>query len=180
MRNCYQHPSQNILQHGFSVARYFSKLKSSVHLSEIEGWKLPCWWNDTALWDNVLPYDDMIKYMIYHDMGKPMCRTVDDLGTHFYNHAQVSYDLSVKCFGEGDISQLILHDMDMHTMTNDQIDGIIDMRLYPSLLISALCELHSNANMFGGISSPGFKIKYKKLDKRGKKIISMLAHQRQI
>jgi hypothetical protein len=41
-------------------------------------------------------------------------------------------------------------------------------------LLTGLCEIHSNARMFGGIESTGFKIKWKHLDKMGKRIIERI------
>lgn len=40
-----------------------------------------------------------------------------------------------------------------------------------TLLIAGLCEIHSNADMFGGIDSTSFKIKWKQINQRGKRII---------
>jgi hypothetical protein len=37
-----------------------------------------------------------------------------------------------------------------------------------------LCEIHANADMFGGINSTSFKIKFKQINKRGKAIINFL------
>jgi hypothetical protein len=41
-------------------------------------------------------------------------------------------------------------------------------------LLTSLCELHSNASMFGGIESTSFKIKYKQLDKRGNQVLKLI------
>ena len=43
-----------------------------------------------------------------------------------------------------------------------------------SLLITGLSEIHANANMFGGIESTSFKIKYKQINSRGKQILKHL------
>jgi hypothetical protein len=43
-----------------------------------------------------------------------------------------------------------------------------------TLLVTSLCELHSNASMFGGIESTSFKIKYKQLDKRGNQVLKLI------
>ncbi len=39
-----------------------------------------------------------------------------------------------------------------------------------TLLLAALAEIHSNSRMFGGENSDSFKIKFKKLEQRGKQI----------
>ena len=43
-----------------------------------------------------------------------------------------------------------------------------------SLLLVALSEIHANAEMFGGIESTSFKIKWKQIDKRGNAICKLL------
>lgn len=40
-------------------------------------------------------------------------------------------------------------------------------------LIAGLSEIHANASMFGGIDSTSFKIKWKQISKRGKKILAL-------
>jgi hypothetical protein len=45
----------------------------------------------------------------------------------------------------------------------------------PVLLLTGLCELHSNAQMFGGIDSTSFKIKFKQLERLGKKVIERIS-----
>lgn len=43
-----------------------------------------------------------------------------------------------------------------------------------TLLVTSLCEIHANADMFGGIESSSFKIKFKQLDRRGNQIIKKI------
>lgn len=43
-----------------------------------------------------------------------------------------------------------------------------------SLLVTGLAEIHANAEMFGGLNSIGFKIKYKQINQRGKQILKIL------
>ena len=43
-----------------------------------------------------------------------------------------------------------------------------------SLLLAGLAEIHSNAEMFGGLDSVSFKIKWKQINKRGKAICKLL------
>jgi len=64
--------------------------------------------------------------------------------------------------------------MVLHTCTADQLATKLSEWSSEhafSLLVAALCELHANAKMFGGIESTSFKIKWKKLNKRGKQIV---------
>jgi hypothetical protein len=46
-----------------------------------------------------------------------------------------------------------------------------------SLLITGLAEIHANAEMFGGIESTSFKMKYKQINRRGKQIIKILKEE---
>lgn len=62
--------------------------------------------------------------------------------------------------------------MVLHTETYEQVIARnLSLKTRMTLLVTALAELHSNAAMFGGIESTSFKIKWKKLDKLGKKLI---------
>ena len=68
-------------------------------------------------------------------------------------------------------------DMEVHTMKADDLDEFCQRPEAASLLITAMCEIHSNASMFGGIDSTSFKMKWKHLDRRGKQIAKALAAQ---
>lgn len=177
MRNCPQTETQNVLQHGISVANHFKQLKKIItqQSTDITLWKLPEWIYDPYLWDNCVDQSTMIQYMIYHDCGKPFCRIVDHDGKHhFPNHAQISKQTWLQFSNNALIAELIEKDMDMHIMTNEKMCTFIHDKLAPSLIISALCELHSNCHMFGGIESTSFKIKWKRLNKFGKMYLMLI------
>lgn len=173
MKACNQTREQTILQHGLSVWR-FTRLLLDKDYSHF---KLPDWWNDYApeIYRNLFDRKTIKHYTIWHDCGKPSCVEFDEQGRqHFPNHAEISYNIFFQTFGEkySDSAVLIKHDMLLHTATLEQIDSmqIADKRILATLLISALAELHSNAQMFGGIESTGFKIKWKRYCKLGLKI----------
>lgn len=127
---------------------------------------------DSKLWSNAIHPKQMIQYMIYHDCGKPLCITIDDQGKrHFPNHAEVSYKTWLSHGSDEQIGQLIKMDMDLHLMKSGQELKFSRQPQACSLIISALCEIHSNAEMFGGIDSTNFKIKWKHLDKFAKRIL---------
>ncbi len=111
-------------------------------------------------------------YNIYHDIGKPFCRVMDEDGKqHFPDHAQVSYETWMTVSDDETVGNLILHDMDCHTLKfDDFIKQGLSVKDTCTLLITALAELHSNASIFGGIESISFKIKFKQLDKLGKRL----------
>ncbi len=116
------------------------------------------------------------------EMGRQTyCIEIDEEGRrHFPNHAQVSYETHKKYLNNSIVSNLILKDMVFHTIKADDVEDFInnnDIKTVLTLLVTALCELHSNASMFGGIESDSFKMKFKQLDRRGKQVLSLIAKQ---
>ena len=67
-------------------------------------------------------------------------------------------------------------DMDIHLLKADGIEEFASRPEAATLLLTSLAEIHSNAAMFGGIDSTSFKIKWKHINKRGKKIIEAWNH----
>ena len=175
MKNCEQAKNQNVLEHGTSVARYFNNLYNHIHKKEPlkYEWKLPEWIYSKTLWNNILDKKTIIKYHIYHDCGKPYCLEYDKDGKkHFPNHAKVSSDIWLSINpNEQTIGELILKDMDIHLTKPKDYKLISESPYWATQIITGLCELHSNANMFGGIESTSFKIKYKTINKLAKRIL---------
>lgn len=60
--------------------------------------------------------------------------------------------------------------MESHKFKAIEIEDFIKIPDCITLLIAGLCEVHSNASMFGGIDSVSFKIKWKQIDRRGREI----------
>jgi hypothetical protein len=172
MLTCYQFKDMNVLQHGQDVNRWYNDLIGAQSLD----WRKPEWLDKAlAATANIDP--EIIRlYQIYHDCGKPFCRIVDEDGKqHFPNHAEVSYQTWLKHSDGSDMSlhiaRLIRKDMDCHTAKGEEsIKAFIEDKDAHILLLTGLCELHSNAQMFGGIESTSFKIKFKQLDKIGRKL----------
>lgn len=176
MSNCEQTKGMSVLEHGESVNRYYKDLYSHLTTgSELEyTWKLPTWILDhkDVILENLLDQDTINTYQIYHDCGKPYCRTVDTEGrVHFPDHANVSKQTWLDNGGSEQVAKLIGMDMVVHTMKAEDIPEFIKNPEAITLLITALCEIHSNCSMFGGIESTSFKIKWKHLDKRGRAIL---------
>lgn len=146
---------------------------------DTEGYRLPQWYieHKDSILENLHDWKTIKHYNIWHDIGKPYCLTIDADGKqHFPNHAKKSKEIWDELFPQHSIiSNLIAHDMDFHTMTFDELmeQGLSTQDLC-TLMLTALAELHSNASMFGGIESTSFKIKFKKLEKLGKKICDKL------
>lgn len=177
MRACEQTPGMSVFEHGLQVARYFRDLQQHV----MEGkplryeWKLPEWAYSAELWQRLVPTDHIMQYQIYHDCGKPFCRTVDEQGrAHFPDHAKVSAGLW-RDLGQSDLeADLIAKDMDAHLLKDEGVSDFCASPLAATLLLTALSEIHANAAMFGGLDSISFKMKYKQLSRRGKAIVANL------
>jgi hypothetical protein len=173
MRSCEQTSGLNVLEHGYQVDRRFKDLTGPRELE----WRLPDWF--TELGDRLLalcpPPEVMSTYHIYHDVGKPFCLTIDADGRrHFPNHATVSSAIWRASGGDERIARLMQHDMDFHLMKPSEAESYPHLDLAPALLITALCEIHANAQMFGGIKSDSFCIKWKRLSKIGNRIIPLI------
>ncbi len=110
----------------------------------------------------------MAEYAEFHDCGKPFCRIVDEQGRqHFPDHAATSERVWLDVGGDPQAARLMGLDMDAHLLTPETLPDFAARPEAASLLLMAIAETHSNALMFGGTDSDGFKIKMKKLDKRG-------------
>lgn len=188
MRSCFQFRDQSVYDHGLSVRRWYIELRD--HLLDGDAltsvWRLPDWIGHPLLREILGGLDETImdSYQVFHDCGKPTCRIVDADGhQHFPDHANVSRERWLECSNGSasahEVADLIGMDMDAHLLKPDDVDGFASRPQAIPLLLTALCEVHSNATMFGGIESDGFKIKWKKLNKLGGRIINAIVAQRQ-
>ena len=177
MKACPQTDTQTVYEHGVAVSLKYKELLQYLRTgSPISGWRLPEWINHPSILPNLFPDHIMETYHIYHDCGKPYCIEYDAEGKrHFPNHAVVSYERWTSCVPNttenNQIGNLILMDMDVHMLKNASASHFAVRDEAISLLITALCEIHANAEMFGGIESTSFKIKWKHLNKVGKSIL---------
>lgn len=108
MRECFQFESMNMLDHGESVREWYEDLRSRV-LGEayLFTWRLPSWIDSPLIKEHFLTANDEVirLYQIYHDCGKPLCRTVDAEGKqHFPNHAEVSKARWLECGGSQEVA----------------------------------------------------------------------------
>lgn len=176
MKHCYQTESQNVFQHGLSVFSHYSKLLNS----QWDSFRIPEWL--TKYKDEILksqhPFKTVKHATIFHDIGKPFCLTVDDIGRrHFPNHEVESERKWLELFPQRTTeARLIRDDMLFHTKKYDELYALrLSTQDICTHLLIALAELHSNAALFGGrTDSDGFKIKWKRLDKLGGKFCEEL------
>jgi hypothetical protein len=178
MQSGFQTKGISYWEHGALVAARFRDL---MNPNPNMVWRLPDWFTENADWirAQLAPdFDTIIKYQQWHDCGKPYTRTVDDEGkVHYPDHAKVSAEIWRELGGDPMIVYLIEHDMDCHLLRPDGACAFASQPHALILLTSALCELHANASMFGGLSSDSFKIKYKRLDRCGKLILNQLSKE---
>jgi hypothetical protein len=180
MRTCFQFQDQSVLEHGWSVHRWFLDLYNFIHAGQpLSGqWRIPSWLNESTreiFASRLLPLETLKDYHVYHDCGKPQCRVVDENGRqHFPGHASVSHTRWLEAGGDATVAELILRDMEVHLLKGEGVKEFASSPLAVSLLLTALAEVHSNAQMFGGIESDSFKMKFKHIERRGKAILSQL------
>lgn len=183
MKSCRQTKNQSILEHGFSVKNHLFDLTSFLEKGTPLkfSWKLPSWLleNKDLILSNLPSKQTLKLYTVFHDIGKPFCHTIDTEGkSHFPNHSKVSYEVFNKYFSNDIAANLILHDMDIHLLKSNDVESFSKNPYCLTLLITGLAEIHSNSDLFGGVDSTSFKIKYKHIEKRGKQIINQLKNNK--
>lgn len=141
-------------------------------------WQLPAWFttNSARIQHDLAPHcTTMLTYQLWHDCGKPFCRTLDDAAKpHYPGHAELSAELYLACGGDPTVAELISADMLCHTLRPSEAALLAQNPHALKLLCTALCELHANASMFGGLESDSFKIKFKRLEKLGKNVLNLI------
>ena len=179
MQACEQTQGQSVLAHGQAVHEaYLECWHAGQSGSFPRGWRQPKWWNAQSahrLVELQPSLEIMEDYHVFHDCGKPYCRTVDDQGrVHFPDHARLSAQIWQQLGGSSEQAWLMSQDMLFHTGTAQDIDAIGTHPLAPALLMTALAELHANAPLFGGIHTDSFKAKAKRLERRGAQLMRLL------
>lgn len=182
MTECFQSKGQNMLEHGLSVHNHMfdlvAYLKDQTHGFKNK-WRMPSWFFPYAnqLSENLCSDFTIDRYTIMHDCGKSKVQIQsENMGLMFPGHAQASYETWMTCSDDEEIGELIRRDMEVHTLKTEQVPDFCkgDKRIACTLLLTALAEIHSNAEMFGGMESDSFKIKFKHLEKKGKAICQYL------
>lgn len=178
MRGCEQTSGMTILQHGEMVRDHYVDLVGHLRHGKplAYQWRLPDWIADPLLLANLPSDDTMAEYHVFHDVGKPACRTVDADGRqHFPDHAAASARVWREAGGDEEVAHLIASDMDIHLLKGEGVEAFAGRPEACALLLTGLAEITANASMFGGIESTSFKIKFKNLDKRGRAIVKAIA-----
>jgi hypothetical protein len=179
MMNCEQTKGMSVLDHGVMVKDYLFDLVGFLRDGKeySKQWRFPEWLfnHSKDIVNSLLDDYTLEKYAIFHDCGKPACKVTDQEGkAHFPNHAEKSYEVWNLISEDKQVAELILHDMDIHTIKAEELPQFCKKKEAVSHLLVGLAEVHANAHMFGGLNSDSFKIKWKQLDKRGKAICKLL------
>lgn len=178
MQNCFQTNNQSVYQHGISVKDFTIKLIGILEgNNSSDNFKLPDWFMQyrVEILQRLFPKDIIEEYAIYHDCSKPYCIEYDEFGKkHFPNHSELSYKKWLEVGGNLDAAILMKMDMDIHLLKNKDIHEFASRSQAITLLLVGLAEIYSNSQMFGGIDSLSFKIKYKQIEKRGAAICKIL------
>jgi len=175
MTRCEQAPGLSVLRHGQLVRRRYADLVG--HLRDGRplsmDWKLPEWCFDPLAVEGLPDDATMARYQVFHDCGKPAVLTVDAEGRrHFPGHAEASRDAWLAAGGSREVADLIAMDMDAHLLKHEGVPEFARRPQARALLLTALAEIHANAEMFGGRDSVSFKAKWKNLDRRGKAVLA--------
>lgn len=177
MQGCEQTVGVSVLRHGIMVRRAYLTLVDVIsgRRSAPQGWRIPNWAMNKTILHQQMPPEVVATYQVYHDCGKPFVQIVDTDGrTHFPDHAAASERMWLKAGGDVEVGRLIRMDMDAHLLKGGQIADFASRPQAATLLLTALAEVHANAEMFGGLNSDSFKIKIKHLDKRGRQVVAMI------
>jgi len=184
MKECPQTNNQSVWQHGESVKSYLNDLlKHLIYKEKLQyNWKLPEWIYDPIFIRNIV-CNLIDQYALYHDCGKPYCVEYTEGRRHFPNHAEVSYNVYKSVFEDGDCAELIRRDMDFHLLKSVDLQKFSEYKFANILILSALAEIHSNAQMFAKdfdgnpLESIGFKIKWKHTNKRGRQVVEIIKNK---
>lgn len=174
MRSCEQTPGLSVLGHGEMVRDHYRDLLDHLRYGSALrfAWRLPEWISDPLLLEDLPSDGTMAEYHVFHDCGKPACRTVDEDGRqHFPDHAAVSRQVWLDAGGSDEVADLIGMDMDAHLLKDVGVEEFASRPQACALLLTALSEVHANAGMFGGLEAIGFKSKWKQLDRRGRAVL---------
>ncbi len=144
-------------------------------------WRLPSWiqeYRETIV-KELVPRSALGRYAEYHDCGKPLVAELKNGKPHFPGHEFYSAAVYRSWMrNDRSVIRLIKNDMLIHRSKCEDLDEICRLRERMTLLIVSLAEVHANAELFGGIESDSFKMKFKKIDARGKAVFREV-HQKQ-
>lgn len=173
---------QTVYDHCLSVKSWsldlYDYLTKGIPLKN--NWKLPSWINEhrDLIVKELIPRSALSRYAEYHDCGKPIVAEIKNGKSHFPGHEFYSESVYRSWLkGDRSVIRLIKNDMLIHRSKCNDISKLFELRERMTLLVMSLAEVHANSELFGGVESDSFKMKYKKIDSRGKALFRMLAKE---
>lgn len=181
---------QTIWEHGLSVKGYtwdlINYIKYNIPLKH--QWRIPPYIeeNKKFLKKELRKFskNTIDMYTLYHDCGKPRFNEIKESKDLYGNtgkicsqmtHSEISADIFKQNFPyKHHISELIRYDMMIHTLKSEKLEWFAQRQEAVLWMITGLAEVHSNADMFGGMESDSFKIKWKHITKRSCQVIKVL------
>lgn len=166
---------QSVYDHCLSVKDRAIELLNSLYGEEKRSvWFLPPWWEQyrEIIRRNLCHREEIIRYTLYHDCGKPLVAERNGMRMSFKGHEYFSsrvYNSLMK--KDRKVIRMIAQDMDIHRSKAGDLPILISRKEIVTLLFVSICEVHSNAELFGGFESESFRIKLKKIYTRGKAIL---------
>lgn len=162
MESTEQTSGLSVLEHGRMVHQRYRELVQELN----QGIALPGIQN---VWERIrerlVSPEEMERYQVYHDCGKPACAA----DGHFPDHAEHSANQWALLFPEDvTVSDLMRLDMQFHLMNAEDAKAFWPHPLAPTLFVTAWAEILANASMFGGVESTSFKMKRKRLERAGR------------
>lgn len=181
MAECMQSEHMNVLEHGHAVSSAFEQLLAVLEgVADLpKGWRIPSWLTPGSaacahLLRRLAPRDVLRNYQVWHDCGKPYCIQLDEQGRrHFPGHANHSARIWRALGNHEREARLMAQDMDAHLLRAEDLVEFASREDAASLWMTALAEVHANAEMFGGWDSTSFKAKVKHLGRRGKALVAL-------
>jgi hypothetical protein len=196
MLNGEQSEGVNYFMHGEQVSDNFQSLmdlardgkaerKSSSMLPRR---RLPKWFVDHQQWiyKQLEPkFQLYATYHVWHDCGKPLVKRLgENQQVHYPDHAAVSAKAYLAAGGNKDVANLIDQDMVCHHLRSveETKDLACNNAELLGLMVTALCAMHVCAPSVreGNVCSkdltltPGFKIKFKRIEYYGKIMMRVL------
>jgi len=178
MKTTKQFDTQTVWEHGQSVKEITLELINDLKNKTDRYSIIPECFKEHSekILDNLYSNQIIEEYCVFHDISKPFCISIDEMGKrHFFDHANKSYEIYRQISDNQIVANLIKDDMLIHTIKDNDLENFLKkpVKQITTHLVVGLAELISNSKFFGGMESDSFKIKYKQLLKRSKKILSI-------
>lgn len=157
----------SVLEHGHSVHQSYQELLRELDRGEGPPVLQSLW---ETLSGRLVSPEQIERYQVYHDCGKPVCAS----DGHFPDHAEHSANQWALLFPDDTVvADLMRLDMQFHLMNAEDAKAFWPHPLAATLYVTAWAEIRANAAMFGGEDSVSYKMKRKRLERAGRALKSL-------